>query len=97
MEKDLPKPRTDLEFVPIREQGRDLIVIRDRFELVPEGLAIAPDLYRFLYHLEKVQDMQELQLQLSRQAGGRLVAREEVEQVLADLERSYLLDSANFR
>ena len=97
MEKDLPKPRTDLEFVPVRDKGRDLIVIRDRFELVPEGLAIAPGLYRFLYHLEKVHDMQELRQQLAGQAGGRLIAREEVNQVLADLERSYLLDTANFR
>ncbi len=97
MKTVLPKPRKDLEFIPIQDKGRELILIRDRFALVAKGFAIAPALYQFLYLLDAVDDFQELLLELSRQPGGRQVSETEVAKVIQDLDQSFLLDSDHFR
>ncbi len=97
MDTVLPKPRKDLEFIPIQDKGRELILIRDRFALLAKGFAIAPPLYQFLYLLDAVDDFQELLLELSRQSGGHQVSQTEVTKIIQDLDQSFLLDSDHFR
>ena len=97
MDQRLVKPRKDLEFIPIQEQGRDLILIRDRFALVATGFAIVPQAYQFLYLLDAVDDVHELRLELSRQSGGQPVTQAEVEKIIQNLDQSFLLDSEHFR
>lgn len=93
----LPTPRKDLEFIPVQDRGQQMILVRDRFGLVREGTVIAPQLYRFLYLLDSFKEFQELQLYLSRQAGGVLVSQAEIQKVLNNLEQAYLLDSKQYR
>lgn len=97
MDQRLLKPRKDLEFIPVQDQGRDLIVIRDRYALVAKGFAIVPEVYQFLYLLDAVDDVHELQAELSRQSGGRRVTQEEIEHIIQNLDQAFLLDSERFR
>jgi hypothetical protein len=97
MDQQLLKPRKDLEFIPVQDQGRDLIVIRDRFALVAKGFAIVPEVYHFLYLLDAVEDVHELQAELSRQSGGQRVTQEEIKHIIRNLDQAFLLDSEQFR
>lgn len=90
-------PRKDLEYIPIRDQGRQLVVIRDRFGLVQEGIAILPQVYQFLVLLDSAKDIQELQNELNRQSNEPDLNLEEICQVIDRLDQSFLLDSERFR
>jgi len=97
MDAENPKARRDLEFFPAQSGNQTLIVIKDRLGLVQEGNAINPELYKLLSVLDGSQSVRDIQVELMRQQGGRLVSTEEVEAFLNRLDSSYLLDSPRYR
>jgi hypothetical protein len=97
MNVENPKARRDLEFFPAQSGNQTLIVIKDRLGLVQEGNAINPELYKLLSVLDGSQSVRDIQVELMRQQGGRLVSTEEVEALLNQLDSSYLLDSPRYR
>jgi AmmeMemoRadiSam system protein B len=97
MDAENPKARRDLEFFPAQSGNQTLILIKDRLGLVQEGNAINPELYRLLSVLDGSQSVRDIQVELMRQQGGRLVSTEEVEALLNQLDSSYLLDSPRYR
>jgi len=97
MDMERPKARNDLEFFPVQSAGATVIVIRDRLGLVEEGKGVSPELYRLMTMLDGTRSIRDLQVDLIRQQGGRLISIEEVEALLAKLDSSYLLDSQRYR
>ncbi len=97
MEKAFPKIRGDLEFVPVRHEGRQLILIRDHLGLVQEGRAVPVSLYQVMAFLDGTREVREVQAFLIRQQGGGLVSIEEVAGVLNQFDEAYFLDSERFR
>jgi len=97
MDAENPKARRDLEFFPAQSGNQTLIVIKDRLGLVQEGNAINPELYKLLSVLNGSRSVRDIQVELMRQQGGRLVSTEEVEAFLNRLDSSYLLDSPRYR
>jgi len=96
MDQPLPILRKDLQLFPVSHEGRELLLVRDPFDLVPEGTAVPVDLYRTVYLLEggTVRSLQEA---LVRQAGGRLVGTDEVLAILNRLDEVFLLESERLR
>ncbi|MFW6147876.1 MAG: AmmeMemoRadiSam system protein B [Thermodesulfobacteriota bacterium] len=92
-----PKIREDLEFIPVKSEGRTVIMIRDRLDLVQQGNAINPELYMLLAMLDGTRSIRDIQLDLMRQLGGRLITTAEIERIVAELESSYLLDGRRYR
>ena len=97
MNESAPRIRTDLEFIPIQHEGRQLVLIRDHLGLVQEGKAVAPALYQVLALLNGARSVRDLQWELMRQRGGVLVDADEIESILAQLDKSFLLDSERFQ
>jgi len=97
MDRDKPKIREDLEFIPARSPNGTVILIRDRLGLVKEGSAINPDLYTLMAMLDGTRSVRDIQLHLMRQQGGRLIPIEEIERILHELESSYLMDGNRYR
>jgi AmmeMemoRadiSam system protein B len=97
MDRDRPKIREDLEFIPARSPNGTVILIRDRLGLVKEGSAINPDLYTLMAMLDGTRSIRDIQLHLMRQQGGRLIPIEEIERILHELESSYLLDGHRYQ
>jgi AmmeMemoRadiSam system protein B len=89
--------RTDLEFFPVRHEGRQLVLVRDPLGLVQEGKAVPLGLFQLLSLLDGNRSMVDLQTLLMRQRGGVLVGSDEVGRLIAHLDESYLLDSEGFR
>jgi len=86
-------PRKDLEFIPLKHDGQTCILVQDRFGLVAEGTAISPALYQFLVLLDRADDERDLQRRLMAQSGGSWISLEQIQKILTDLDRGYLLDS----
>lgn len=97
MDTDRPKIRGDLEFIPVQSQGKTVIMIRDRLGLVKQGNAIKPELYTLLAMLDGTRSVRDIQLDMMRHQGGRLITVEEIEHVLHELESSYLLEGPQYR
>jgi len=97
MDKDKPKIREDLEFIPARSQSGTVIMIRDRLGLVKEVRVINHELYRFMAMLDGTRSVRDIQLDMMREQGGRLIPIEDIEHILNELETSYLVDTPRYR
>jgi len=78
MDIERPKVRKDLDFIPVQSAGRTVIMIHDRLGLVEEDRGINPELYKLITMLDGTQSVRDIQLDLMRQQGGRLISIEEV-------------------
>ena len=97
MAEDTPRIRRDLEFFPVQQGGRKMVLIRDHIGLIPEGKVVDVSVYQLLALLDGTKNIRDLQMELMRQRGGILVASDEVASLLANLDDSYLLDSERYR
>ncbi len=89
--------RRDLEYYPVQLQGKQLILIRDHLGLVQEGKAVEIPLYQFMVLLDGTTTIRDLQMALMRQRGGMLVSSDEVNDVIAHLDDSFLLESEKLK
>lgn len=97
MNESTPKMRNDLEFIPVQHEGRQLVLVRDHLGLVQEGKAVAPALYQVMALLDGFRTMRDLQWELMRQRRGLLVDTDEIKNILAQLDESFLLDSERYK
>ena len=92
-----PIARHDLEFFPVQHQGQQLVLIRDHLGLVEEGKAVGLPLYQIMTLLNGNTTVRDLQMELIRQGGGVLVGVDEINNLLAHLDESFILDSERFK
>ena len=97
MTKTPPLTRRDLEFFPIQHEGQQFVLIRDPLGLVEEGKAVGLPLYQIMTLLDGTTTVRDLQMELMRQRGGVLVGADEINNLLAHLDESFLLNSERFK
>jgi len=97
MAHDNPRLRMDLEFFPIQQGKEQLILIRDSLGLVEQGKAVPRPLYEIMAQLNGTNTVRDIQMYLMRQSGGVLVGTDEVEQLLAQLDELYLLNTERYK
>ena len=83
--------------MPLQSGGQPVILIRDHLELVQEGKMVAPHLYQLMVFLDGSSTLRDLQMEMMRMKGGVLVSSDEVNNLLAHLDESFLLDSERFK
>ena len=91
------KVRKDLDLFPVQSGDRTLILIKDKLGLVEQDRAISPELYKVMVMLDGAHSLRDVQIELMRHQGGRLVSVEEVEELVKQLDNSFLLDSPRYR
>ena len=91
------KMRKDLDLFPVQSGDRTLIVIKDKLGLVEQDRAISTELYTLMVMLDGAHSLRDVQIELMRHQGGRLVSMEEVEELVKQLDTSFLLDSPRYR
>ena len=97
MNETVPMVRRDLQFIPVQQGGHQLIFIQDHLGLAQEGRPISLPLYRVMALLDGTSTISDLQIELMRQKGGTLVGKDEVKNLIALLDESFLLDSERFK
>ncbi|MDK2954722.1 MAG: hypothetical protein PWQ57_218 [Desulfovibrionales bacterium] len=97
MSRILPPLRRDVELIPIKHQGQDMLLVRDRLGLVPEGMALRPESFSLLSLLQEPREAAELAEEMARLAGGREIKEQEIESVVDQLDAAWLLDSDKLR
>jgi AmmeMemoRadiSam system protein B len=97
MNDEGPKLRKDLVFFPAQSSGGTVIAVQDRLGLVEEGKGVNPELFKLMAMLDGTHSLRDIQMDLMRHQGGRLVPIEEIEAFMGQLDASYLLDSPRYR
>ena len=89
--------RRDVELFPIQQDKEQFIVIKDAIGLVEEGKALSLDLYWIMTLLDGTKSLRDIQMELMRNRGGVLVGMDELEEIIAQLDESFLLDTQRYR
>lgn len=97
MDESRPMVRRDLQYIPVQQSGKTVILVRDHLGLVPEGRAVAVGLYQLMTVFDGTMTIRDLQMALMRQQGGALVAADELQKILTHLDDNFLLDSIRFK
>lgn len=92
-----PRARRDLEFFPLSHEGRPMILVRDRLELVAAGTGFSPELLPVLERLDGVRTTEDLCLELTALRGGAPVTPEELAAFLGELDAAGLLETERYR
>jgi MEMO1 family protein len=92
-----PRARRDLEFFPLSHQGRPMILVRDRLELVAAGTGFSPELLPVLELLDGARSAEDLCRELSALRGGAPVSLEELPPFLEELDAAGLLETRRYR
>jgi len=93
----LPAMRTDIELLPARWEGRDVLLVKDPLGIAAQGTVLPAELAPCLALFDGSSSVEDLQLFMMRQAGGALVFRSDAEALAARLARAGLLETDEFR
>lgn len=91
----LPQIRS-LEAYPVLVDGRRLICLRDPEGIVEDPLVVSPKAFAIASMLDGTSEVIDLQAAYARRTGGDLLFSQEVQQVVADLDRHGFLRTDRF-
>jgi MEMO1 family protein len=92
---EYPKLR-HLEAIPVKQQGRDLIALRDPQGYLPNLVALPPPIFYLASLCDGKRSLRELQAGYVRRYGD-LITSDQVASIIAELDQKLLLDSEGFR
>lgn len=92
---DYPKLRR-LEAYPARQQGRDMVALRDPLGYARNIVLLPPNLYFIASLCDGRRSLRDLQAAYVRRYGD-IITSDQVASLIAELDRKLLLDSDNFR
>lgn len=93
----LPKLRNDIQILPARIQGRQVLAVKDLVGLRDDVIALVPETAALLPYFDGEHTIRDLQMVLMRQGGGRLVMPEEVERMVEEFDNLLLLQTERYR
>jgi AmmeMemoRadiSam system protein B len=92
-----PRLRSDLQLISTMVEGREMLVFIDPMQISDHGLTMNMALLPVLEMLDGTHDLRDIQAEMMRLQGGRLVSISEIEAFVEKLDENYLIDSDNFR
>jgi hypothetical protein len=93
----LPAIRTDIDLLPARLDGRDVIVVRDPLGIVNRSAALSAEVVPYLPLFNGSSTVGDLQILMMRLNGGSLVFRSDAEGIVAELSRMGILQTEGYR
>lgn len=97
MKKMIPRLRTDLDVIPSSYQGEKVFLVRDFLGLIPQPVVLRGAVLSIIGLIDGIRSIRDIQVELMRLQGGIFVGSEDVESVISQLDRAFLLDSQHFR
>lgn len=91
-----PRLRHDIQAVPITIEGRQLITFVDPLNLSATGFALDRRAVPLLSLLDGRNDLRDIQMGLMKITGGTIVPISEVQALVAQLDKAFLLESVAF-
>ena len=92
-----PRLRNDIQAVPVTIEGQQLVTFVDPLRLSASGFAMDRRAIPLLAMMDGSNDLRDIQRGLMRVTGGAIVPMAEVQALVAQLDKAFLLDSEAFR
>ncbi len=89
--------RRDLQAVPLTHEGRQVITFIDPMRLTREGFALDARVAPLLALMDGQHDLRDIQEVLMHLSGGSIVPLEDIEALIHQFDRAFLLESEAFR
>ncbi len=97
MEESREYPRLRrLEAFPVKQQGRDMVALRDPLGYTRNIVVLPPQVYYLASLCDGTRSLRDLQAAYVRRFGD-IITSDQVASILADLDRNLLLESDTFR
>src|SRR3990172_9305347 len=93
----LPALRTDTDLMPVRLEGRDVILVRDPQGIVAPNAALSGEVVPYLPLFNGSSTVDDLQIVMMRRQGGSLVFRSEAERIVGEFSRLGILQTEAYR
>jgi AmmeMemoRadiSam system protein B len=97
MEKKVPRLRADIDIFPTSYQGERAFLVKDTLGLIPNPLLLRGEALQIIGLIDGRRDIQDIQLELIRLHGGVFVRAEDIEELISQLDRAFLMDSPHYR
>ncbi|HVN72109.1 MAG TPA: AmmeMemoRadiSam system protein B, partial [Desulfomonilia bacterium] len=92
-----PQLRRDIQAVPVTVEGQEMITFIDPLKLAGTGFALHRSAMPLLTLLDGRHDLRDIQMGLMRLTGGSIVPIAEVEALIGQFDRAFLLESDDFK
>ena len=93
----LPALRTDIDFLTVHHEGRDMILVRDPLGIVSPNAALSVEIAPYLPLFDGSTSIGSLQIVMMRHQGGSLVYRSAAERIVEDLSLLGILQTDSYR
>lgn len=89
-----PKLRP-IEAIPVKAQGRQMVMLRDPAQIAPDTVAVTPDVYFMLTLFDGEHSIREIQAECTR-AFGQLMFTDRIHQAIEEMDEHLLLEGDRF-
>lgn len=97
MEEMIPRLRMDIDIIPTSYQGEKVFLVKDLLGLIPQPVLLRGEALQLIGLIDGRRNIRDIQLELMRLCGGIIVKTEEVENMISQLDKAFLLDSQGYR
>ena len=97
MEKKVPRLRTDIDIIPSFYQGEKVFLVKDFLGLIPQPVLLRGAALQVIGLIDGVRNIQDIQVELIRLQRGVFVRGEDIEDMISQLDKAFLIDSHNYR
>lgn len=92
---DKPKVRHGIEAIPVRYQGKQMILLRDRLGYSDRTLLVSPAWARVLALMDGTNSLRDIQAEIMRRT-GELIYSDDIEKLVAQLDDCLFLENDSF-
>ena len=93
----VPRLRTDIDIIPTSYQGEKVFLVKDLLGLIPQPVLLRGAALQIIGLIDGTWNIQDIQMELIRLHGGVFVRSEDVEDMVSQLDKAFLIDSQNYR
>ena len=97
MKEKTPRLRSDLDIVSTSYGGEKVFVVKDMLGLIPQPIMLRGEAIQVIGLIDGKRSIRDIQLELMRMHGGVIIRTEDVEEMIAQLDRVFLIDSDRYR
>lgn len=97
MEKIVPRLRTDIDIFPTSYKGEKVFIVKDSLGLIPQPVMLRGAALQVIGLIDGMRNIRDIQAELMSLQGGVFVRSEDIENVISQLDRAFLIDSQTYR
>jgi len=97
MEENPPRLRADLDIVPTSYRGEKVFLVKDLLGLIPQPILLRGEALQIIGLIDGKRGIRDIQLALMRMHGGVFIGAEDVENMISQLDKVFLIDSDHYQ